>query len=204
MKLSILIVTQGRRQQKLRRLLAVLLPQCTAEVEVLLYQNNCEESIGHYRKALIEASNGEYVCFVDDDDMVPSYYIEELLSHIKRLPEPDYIGFEVELTHDGRPERRAFHSLRYATWDQDAGGYYRNITHLNPLKRSIAVQGVWPMTKGQMGEDVSWANTVQPLTHTEHYIGKTMYYYRHDSADTSFGGEDHQAEIYYVPMIIRL
>lgn len=184
MKLSILIATLGARHKKLKELLAVLMPQVDAyngEIEVVAYWNNGELPIGEIRQALLEDAKGEYICFVDDDDMVPEYYCKEIMDNLSE----DYVGFKVVLTSEGNKKPPVYHSLRYATWDQDEMGYYRNVTHLNPVRRSLAMQVAF---SGGMGEDGAWAALMKPLVKTERFIDRDMYFYNHYLGETSFGG----------------
>lgn len=196
-KVSILIATQGRRNDKFQALVRELLRQfsTTNDFEIVAYWNNGEKSIGDIRQALLEEAKGEYVCFIDDDDWVPDWYCAEILNHLGK----DYIGFEVELFEKDHKMPRVFHSIRYGIWHQDDQGYYRGITHLNPIRREIALQGKF----GQqgLGEDEDWARTISPLVRTENYIDKIMYYYRHDADDTSFGGQRQKPQTYTRPVI---
>lgn len=188
MKLSILIATIGRRNDSLLKLLAQLMPQTEGkDVEVIAYWNNGERSIGDIRQSLLKEAKGEYVCFIDDDDMVPDYYIDEILANLGE----DYVGFQVELFESTRMTPPilmppVFHSIRYGVWHQDDNGYYRGITHLNPIKREIALKGEFG--KQGIGEDASWARSLMRFVKTENYIDKIMYYYHHDADETSFGG----------------
>lgn len=186
-KLSILIATQGRRNPKLRLLLAKLMPQvkkAKGDVEVIAYWNNGETTIGDIRKSLLHNAKGEYICYIDDDDMVPDYYIKEILKAMGH----DYIGFKVQLFENGVENKPAYHSLRWRIWEEDDAGFYRGITHLNPIRRDIALQGDWMRMEG-MGEDFEWAKSIAYLPKHEHFIDKVMYIYNHDMQDTSFGGD---------------
>lgn len=197
-RLSILIATIGRRNESLMKLLAQLMPQTEGkDIEVIAYWNNGEDSIGHIRDDLLKEAQGEYVCFVDDDDRVPDYYCSEILKALGK----DYVGFEVQLFEmELSVERlmpRVFHSIRYGVWHQDDNGYYRGITHLNPIRRELAIQGEFG--KQGLGEDESWARTMMPLVKTENYIDKIMYYYHHDHDETTFGGTYHGWKEYSRP-----
>ena len=189
-KLSILIATIGRRQHKFMHLLSDLLPQTIrhdGEVEVVAYWNNGERSIGEIRQALLYDAKGEYVCFIDDDDSVPEYYVREIMANLGK----DYIGFQVKLYNDGTLMPPVFHSIAHKEWRTDYDGYYRGITHLNPIKRSIAVQGDFSISK-DAGEDAQWSHSVAPIVKTENYINRPMYFYYHESMDTNFGSVDAQ------------
>ncbi len=79
MKLSILICHIEERAEKLERLMAVLRPQLTPDVEVLIETDDRQMSIGAKRNLLLEKAKGGYVCFIDDDDLVPDYYVKKIL-----------------------------------------------------------------------------------------------------------------------------
>ncbi len=199
MKLSILIATVGRRSDKFRRLLGVLMPQVRrfSDIEVIAYWNNGEKPIGEIRKDLIDHAKGEYTCFIDDDDLIPNDYCKLILQALKS--NPDYVGFQVKLFNDGVEMPPVFHSIRYEYWSQDERGYYRNVTHLNPIRRSIAQQGKF---YGYVGEDVQWSKSISSLVTSEVYIDRVMYFYYHDRFDTNFGG-DHRLQEYYKRPVVK-
>lgn len=193
-KLSILICTIGPRKESFLRLMDELMPQVSFnDVEVIAYWNNGEKSIGEIRQELLEEAKGEYVCFIDDDDRIPDYYCVEILHNLGE----DYVGFEVQLFEKDKLMPRVFHSIRYGVWHQDDQGYYRGITHLNPIKRELAIQGQFGLQG--IGEDESWARTMMSLVRTEKYIDKIMYYYHHDADTTTFGGKKLPEQIYHRP-----
>lgn len=188
MKLSILIATLGRREQRFLNLLSLLMPQVTrhkGQIEVIAYWNNGELPIGEIRQALMQQAQGDYLCFIDDDDAVPDDYCDQIMQAIKT--DPDYVGFKVQFFNEGVESRPVFHSIMYTHWHEDERGYYRGVTHLNPIKRSIALQG--DFGNGGIGEDAKWARSVTPLVKTEVYLDRVMYLYYHDKSDTSFGGD---------------
>src|SRR6478736_2156247 len=99
-KLSILIPTVVGREEKLQRLMDVLDPQFdelvkeainTGEmpVEIIIDKDNKEVSIGAKRQRLLERAMGEYVVFIDDDDLVSETYIQDILNNTGS----DSIGF---------------------------------------------------------------------------------------------------------------
>lgn len=186
----------GRREEKFLRLLDRLLPQVEHwNIEVVAYWNNGELPIGEIRQALLENAKGEYVCFIDDDDMVPTWYCDEIFYHLGE----DYVGFELELFEKDEQKPRVFHSIKYGIWHQDEKGFYRGVTHLNPIKRELALKGSFG--RQGIGEDESWARSVTQFVRTEKYIDKIMYYYYHDADDTAFGGVQHKKQAYKRPEI---
>lgn len=193
-RLSILIATIGRRNDDFVKLMQHLMPLTERwPIEVIAYWNNGELPIGKIRQALLEEATGEYVCFVDDDDWVPDWYCDEIFYALGK----DYVGFELELFNNDVKMPRVFHSIRYGVWHEDDKGYYRGITHLNPIKREIALLGKFG-TQG-LGEDEAWARVISPHVRTENYIDKIMYYYRHNSDNTTFGGKVVPKRVYTRP-----
>lgn len=189
-KWSILIATIGRRKERLDELLGVLMPQVekyAGKIEVVAYWNNFEKPLSQIRQALVDDAKGEYISFIDDDDMVPEYYCDEVMKAIETSP--DYVGWRMQLYNRGVAAKPTFHSLRHERWSEDDNGYYRNTSHLNPIKRSIALKGSFHV-EGQLPEDVKWAEGVARHCKTESYISKVMYLYRADSEDSTWrGGE---------------
>jgi len=91
------------------RLLDVLIPQLTNEVEVFLVDDGCHDErldqfnvnvihleenhgLSHARNVGIKQAKGKYIVFIDSDDLVSDDYIETLLDKIK-TSEFDYCYF---------------------------------------------------------------------------------------------------------------
>lgn len=178
-KLSILVLTVSNRKEYLNRLMSVLKPQITDEVELLIESDSGENSIGKKRNSLISKSIGEYVCFVDDDDVVSSDYVSKILNSLN--DDPDCVGIHLLHFNDGVLGGFTYHSLRYKTWFESPETslgikrYYRNPNHLNPIKRSIAV--LCPFPEVSWGEDRNYSMNVLQHLKTENYIIEPIYYY---------------------------
>lgn len=93
----------------------------------------------------------------------------------------DYIGFNLEWRHNGEfgcIERRSLqfnHPQHGGVWN-DREGRYRDLSHVNPMRRELALRVAmsgWP------GEDNRWADALRDLriVKTEHYLDETLYYY---------------------------
>lgn len=186
--LSILIATVGEREDRFLQLVKMLLPQVLAhedDIEVLVYWSNCDVPIAKIRQVLAEEANGDYICFIDDDDSVPDYYCDRIIEAIERSY-PDQIGWVQQLYWDGVKTKPTFHSIQYDGWSEDANGYYRECSHLNPIKREIALQV--PFIGYDGPEDMNWAERVASLVKTEEYIEDCMYFYYYNSADSIWQG----------------
>ena len=186
--LSILIATVGEREKRFLQLVEKLAPQVQAhngEIEVLVFWNNFERPVSEVRQDLVDQAYGDYVCFIDDDDSVPDYYCDRIMDAIKTSP--DQVGWRQQLYWDGVKTKPTFHSIKYLGWSEDANGYYRECSHLNPIKREIALQV--PFTGYDGPEDFNWAQEVAPLVKTEEYIEDCMYFYYFNSTDTIWQGK---------------
>ncbi len=173
MKLSILICTLNERKALLERLLEVLRPQLTDDVEMLIDCDNREVTIGAKRQRLIEKATGDYVCFVDDDDMVSPDYVSSILKAIET--EPDCVAITGIFTQNGAKPKPFYHSLQHKKWFTEKTGFYRSPNHLNPIKREIVLQvGYSDMRRG---EDFDFSTRVSNLLKTETKIETCIYYY---------------------------
>lgn len=182
-KLTICICSVPARADKLAKLLDVLLPQVDKyqrQIEVLLFWNNFEYSLGFLRQSMLEEARGEYICHIDDDDMVPEDYCDTILP---LLDGTDYIGFKVNFLDSGKKMKPVYHSLKYQTWYEDADAYYRGVTHLNPVRTELARLSSFP-TEYNVGEDSKWAIGMKDKCKTEHFIDREMYTYDHEGDDS--------------------
>lgn len=181
---TILIATLGQRAHRLKRLLDGLLPQVepyAGAVRVCAFYNNGERPLSEVRQDLIDAATTDYISFIDDDDEVPDYFVDEVYS---RLGDVDYIGWQLQCYVDGVPLRPTYHSLRYDGWSDDSAGFYRDISHLNPIRtelaRCVSYRGLKPP------EDVSWASLMRDHVVTEAYVDRIMYHYHASSTDSTW------------------
>lgn len=172
------ILIPSCRPEGLKRLVASLSHQVGPSTEIVALHNRGERSLGELRDALVKDARGEYVCFVDDDDTVSADYCNRIRPVLDGTV--DYIGFKVAMTVDGLRQRGVVHSLEYRGWSQDENGFYRDISHLNPIRRELALQGSFAVPHtGAGGEDQSWSDQLRSLdvVKTQHFINWPMYFY---------------------------
>jgi hypothetical protein len=173
------------RKVLLDRLLGVLEPQLHNEhnVELIIRESDAAIPVGENRELMRRQARGEYISFIDDDDLVPPHFVARILP---RLLHPDgagvdYIGFNLEWRLDGEfgcIEKRSLkfnHPQHGGVWN-DRDGRYRDLSHVNPMRRELALRA--PMA-GWPGEDNRWADAIRALrvVKTEHYLDETLYYY---------------------------
>jgi len=182
MKWEILILTQPSRQHFLVQLYWLLNPQLKGkDVSVTTALFDPALTLGANREKMRQAATGDYISFLDDDDLVAANFVDRIFP---LLDGADQIGFNVKCFSDKAELGTAFHSLQHGRWYQTVngrlggipGGYYRDISHINPMRRELALR--CPMAGG-IGEDCRWANDIRALgiVKTEHYIDELLYFY---------------------------
>lgn len=173
MKLSILIASLVEREHYLKRMLSILEPQLTPEVELVIETDDGEITIGVKRQKLLERAKGDYICYVDEDDIIPPYYVSEILRIIES--EPDCVAINGIITVDGKNPVPFYHSIKYDSWFSKEGIFYRCPNHINPVKRELALKVGWEDSK--VGSDHVFSIRLRPLLKTETVIENCIYYY---------------------------
>lgn len=180
MKLSILIPTLVNRTALFDRVYKQLQDQRlesgqAREVEIIFYRDTGRVSIGNKRNKLVEEAQGEYIAFVDDDDKVSENYIRFLLKAIES--KPDCVALNGIMTTNGRNPKKFVHSLKYNSYFEKGGVYFRPPNHLNCIKKEL-VKDVKFMDSN-FGEDTDWAMRIckMGLLKSEHSHDQTLYHY---------------------------
>lgn len=189
MKLELLILTKPERNGMLEQLVALLDAQLVPGVEVFIhpFAGTSMADLGAEREYMRRQATGDYIAFIDDDDLVAPDYVPQVMKALRK--NPDQVGFEVA-PHmlyylNGmprmRPLPRTFHTLKAEGWYETYEGmskvvkaYWRDISHICPMRRDLALQV--PISGG-FGEDARWAQAMRGKVKTETYIDRVMYYY---------------------------
>ncbi len=174
-RLSILICSIKGREKKLNRLLEDLKIQQTEDVEILVEIDNKRMTIGAKRNKLLKKAKGDYIAFIDDDDMVSVNYVVKILEALKT--NPDCCSLEGLLIRPGH-KYKFLHSIQYKEWFSKNDIYYRCPNHLNSVRRDIVLQIGFP--KINNGEDKDYSLRLQKLLKTESKIKGILYYYIKD------------------------
>jgi glycosyltransferase involved in cell wall biosynthesis len=175
---TILVPTLGQRADLFARLLTVLLPQLDdhgGRVRLLCWWSHGYPSIGVIRDRMLAHARSEYVSFVDDDDLVPDYYVAEVVAALQSRP--DHVGFKVEYSRDGVVREVIDHSLRYRRWGRNRRGLFRDVTHIDPVRLDVARRGRFAVVHPGQAEDHAWVDQVRRFMRTEEYVDKVMYHY---------------------------
>lgn len=187
--LSLLIPTLACRTALLARLMDCLTGQLTSDVEVLTQPDDGDETIGAKRNRLLDRAAGDYVGFIDDDDLVSERYVASLLHALR--DRPDCVGFKVarfeQMLRSGPTERIGtyYHTLTNARCGDhplpgDKWRHDRWPGHLQPVRRDLALSVRFP--DWSFGEDRDYQHRLRPLLTSEVFVDDELYLYflRHD------------------------
>ncbi|MCV2355933.1 glycosyltransferase [Paucibacter sp. B2R-40] len=174
-KWSILVPTLPARRELRKRLLAILEPQVARfpDVELLVLEDNRSRQYGPKLQAMIDIAQGEYVNFVDDDDVISEHYVETIYPLLTGV---DCVGFSAQVSVEGGPFKSVFYSIKNKIWVDAPEGYYRNPQHLTPIRRELVLQVPWV---GHYGADRTWSHKMasKGLLKTENVTDEILYTY---------------------------
>jgi len=145
-------------------------------VELLVFLDNRQRTIGEKRDALVQSSRGAFVAFVDDDDDVEPGYIWELIAAIQ-THKVDVITFKQRAVINGVAGICHF-SLQHPNEPFSAAGFRRNAWHVCAWRGDMARRFRFPATN--YGEDWAWARHLVVEAKKEHHIDKVLHTYRYD------------------------
>jgi hypothetical protein len=182
---SILVPTLGERRALFERLMAGLLPQTdryTGRVRVVGWLNNGRPSLPEIRQTLVTRADTDYVSFVDDDDLVSLDYVDEIMAALDQRP--DYVGFQVQCYSNDRPTLVAYHSLKYGDWVNLPDRYLRDISHINPMRTSLARTADFRRARPGAPEDRAWVGQLRRSGVLKHEVtvDRVMYHYLYSTS----------------------
>lgn len=183
--LSILVCHLPSREEEIGNLVRVLAPQVEAyptDVEVIV---NATEGItvGEKRNRLVRDSAGDYVAFIDDDDLVADNYVSLILTATES--KPDCCSLLGEYRSNGVYQGIFEHSILHLAWQTVESErepdikWVRPPNHLNAIRRDLVLQV--PFADKSFGEDKDFSDQIRPLLKTEVEIPQLIYTYLHRS-----------------------
>lgn len=183
---TILVPTLGERRALFERLMATLLPQAERHpgVQVVGWWNNGSPSLPKIRQTMVQATTTDYLCFVDDDDLVSPEYVDEIVAALS--DGPDYVGFTVQCYSDGWPTALAHHALKYGRWANLKTHYERDISHINPMRTRLARRADFTRAKAGRAEDRVWVDQLRrtQALRSEVVIPRVLYHYLYSTNRT--------------------
>jgi hypothetical protein len=176
--IEILIPTLEARAAQFEYIHAKLLSQIgDLPINVRWLRDNGQNSTGFKRNALLQSSDADYTCFLDDDDDISDKYIKYLWDAANSGV--DCASLTGIITFDGKGAKQFVHSIQYDRYFEDQHVYYRPPNHLNLIKRSIAQEFEFPDVT--LSEDTPWAMQIcnAKVLKTEFAIPEVIYYYKY-------------------------
>lgn len=149
-----------------------------AEVQVIGLFDSKSMTIGDKRNALLDSADGEYMSFVDDDDMVHPGYVSTILDAIKQNPGVDLISFDIERQAIGTPNLLCRHSTSEVGDGHEApdGSWVSPPNHIMVWKTSIARKVEFPLKNWR--EDYEWSREALKYVVEDFNIDRVLYWYR--------------------------
>lgn len=147
------------------------------KIEIITETDNGENSVGKKRNNVLDKARGEYVCFIDDDDMITDIYVSKTLKALES--KPDVVELVGYLPKYNLP---FIHNLNCGGHFRKDGIQFRTPNHLNTIKTSIARRVRYPEISHGEDQDYSHRLWDSGLMKTEALIGDRMYIYQFDSA----------------------
>jgi glycosyltransferase involved in cell wall biosynthesis len=188
-KLSILIPTITRRSDLAERLFRSLENRIgDRPVELLMLRDNRWQNIGEKRNQLLRAATGDYIAFLDDDDLLMEGYFELVLQNVDHGA--DVITYDQWAVVDGmegrincrlgqemEPFRPGSVTKRppwfWCAWKRDLAAAYR------VPESFVDANGV------THHEDILWLRHLWVEAKTEAHIPQVLHRYQFDSAKTT-------------------
>lgn len=153
--------------------------------QVLWLGDNFTMTTGEKRNKLLSISDGEYFCFVDDDDIINPYYLKEIHEALKS--NPDLVTFQSFETENERPKRVWRFSENVSRHIREPGLKINNVPVLNCPPNHICV---WrkslvpnnPFPKKTKSEDHDFAQMMYGKAQTAVHLNKILYYYQFNTS----------------------
>jgi glycosyltransferase involved in cell wall biosynthesis len=178
--LSILIcsVEIEERQDKLKKLIYELHRQISKNyaeeiVEIIVDSDNMNKSVGKKRNDLIEKAQGEFICFVDDDDFVSENYLSTILYHLNSGIDILLIG--IKHIKNGINEIKILPSLYIDNLKTNEAIFRTNHFHLCPHKKSIANKVLFECIN--FAEDMLYSQNMVKHINNSYLISEPIYIY---------------------------
>ena len=168
-KLSILIPTLPNRLELFYLpLMKILLKQIEPynNIELISLFDNKKRTIGRKRQNMIDIIQGEYVCFIDDDDRISDDYIKLIMDTLDNNPNTDCVVFWSCINQPNMEDK-------IVKFGFEEGN---NLPcHVHVWKSSIVKK--YEYKNINHGEDNDWINRAKNDIHHLSKIDKILYYY---------------------------
>jgi hypothetical protein len=144
--LTICVRSLKTRQNFLAAFLAMVVPQITDGVELIVLCDDGEISSGAKCQRMLEMSQGRFVVWLDDDDEISPVYVDLVLDAIRRVPNAHYIGYLFTRSIDGNEQ---------CLWNVPMP------LHITPVRRELAIKVGFPDKNA--GDDSDYSQGLRAL-----------------------------------------
>lgn len=182
-KLSILILSLHERLHLLNDLLKEINNQKYGKsIQVLWLGDDMSMTVGEKRNKLLSIADGEYVCFIDDDDMIHGTYLESIYSALQS--NPSVVTFYSQESNAGKPSRIWRFNQDVSVHVREPHEKINGLPVLNSPPNHLCVWKKskigWDFPEKNKGEDHSFAQKMYPYSMNAVHIYKVLYFYRYD------------------------
>jgi hypothetical protein len=175
-KWSICMASVPQRREIRRRVIMLLEPQLASynDIEFLIFEDNRKRDYGQKLQSLVNIAQGEYISFIDDDDVISESYVSTLYELM--FDHVDCVTFNAHCSLNDSVTLPVYYSLSNTEPRNEESGYFRYVQHLNPVRLDKVRQVEY---SGHSGADVRWSNNIRDLglLKTENNTDKVLYYY---------------------------
>lgn len=168
-----------------------LLPaQYRDRIEIMMLTDNKQMMLGQKRNVMVDAAQGRYVQFIDDDDRIEPDMFRAVLDATDSGA--DVITFLVAVYVNGDHPRICRYSKDFRSDRNTPTGYERLPNHICCVKRELALKVSFPNLL--YGEDAGYSRLLLPHLNTEHHIDRVLYHYDY-SDETTETQQHHKSAI---------
>lgn len=178
--LSILIcsVETEQRQVDLKKLISELHRQISKNyaeeiVEIIVDSDNMIKSVGQKRNDLIQKAQGEFICFIDDDDFITENYLSTILYHLNSGM--DILLIAIQHIENGVNKPKIIPSLFIDNLNTGEAVLKTNHFHLCPHKKSIARNVLFEGVN--FAEDMIYSQKMVKHINSSYLINEPLYIY---------------------------
>lgn len=178
-KLSIGILSLKIRKKLLTRLINKIswcIGNFNDKIEIIIFEDDGEQSIGAKRNKIVDNASGEYFCFIDDDDLISDDYFESIFNNF--CNNPDGVGFKGVYYEKEFPVMLFSHDFENKDHFMKNNIKHRPLNHLNPIKTKLVRQIKY--REINKFEDFDFTNRILPLIKKGNYIDDILYHYLYD------------------------
>lgn len=150
---EVILISEGTGDiEKIRSL-------CPPHCNITVCCNTWRQGIGYVRQQGLQLSKGEYICYIDGDDIITEDYLDVILDKLERDPNEDVYEFEAISYPDGQID-----GFKDMVWNKVYRKEFIDICNCQ-------------FKKMDNGEDVDFNEQIFSNKPHIGYIDKTIYIY---------------------------